>query len=111
MANTMRRTKLFHRTKRSKHSSFARRFLVSMVALCSIAALLLASSPVAALTQGQRRHYAYEGIEFIDDPCTALLGNDTKVIGSINGSPDAKTLHSKFHQRVIDSFFFFLKEG
>lgn len=107
----MRYIQLLHAT-RNKYASRSRQLVVSGAALLGIATILFAASPVAALTPEQRRNYAFEGIEFIDDPCTqGAAGSDASIIGSINGSPDAKVLHSKFHQHVIDAFFFFIKEG
>ncbi len=41
----------------------------------SIIAVLFTSSPAAALTAQQRMDYAFKGIEFIDDPCTASSSN------------------------------------
>jgi hypothetical protein len=54
----------------------------TMVAFAIVA--LASPSPVIALTQAERRHYANIGILFIDDPCDNTAGDGTVLQGNDN---------------------------
>jgi len=93
------------------HPSPKRRILFTIVSIISTAVMLFTSMVAyAQLTPQQRSDYAALGIDYIDGQCTVGT-NDVSVTGSINGSPTASSLHSKFGQHVIDAFFAFLKAG
>lgn len=68
---------MYHSLHHANHCSrfqLTKRTLLSINTLLSITVILLTASPVSALTQQERWHYANLGIDFIDSPCTAAAG-------------------------------------